>query len=180
MAPVKKDRSKIHIQTADMNSIQHPHINQPQKTNRVRVTKEFNFEIAHALWNYDGHCKNIHGHSYKLFVTVTGTPLNQPAHPKNGMLIDFGDLKKIVEETVVEPLDHAVILNVRSFSDKLKAVDQMFDKRFIVDYQPTCENMVIDIASRISARLPECLNLHSVKLHETASSFAEWYAADNS
>lgn len=176
---MKKNWRKIIIQPADMKPFQHSHTNQPQRTNRVRVTKEFNFEIAHALWNYDGLCKNIHGHSYKLFVTVTGTPLNQPDHPKNGMLIDFGDLKKIIEKTVVEPLDHAVILNARSFSDNLKAVDQMFDKRFIVDYQPTCENMVIDIASRISAKLPEGITLHSVKLHETGSSFAEWYAADN-
>jgi 6-pyruvoyltetrahydropterin/6-carboxytetrahydropterin synthase len=53
--------------------------------NKIRVSKEFHFEMAHALWNYDGPCKNIHGHSYKLIVTVIGTPLNDPNNPKNGM-----------------------------------------------------------------------------------------------
>ena len=145
----------------------------------VRVTKEFNFEIAHALWNYDGPCKNLHGHSYKLFVTVRGTPLDDPGDPKNGMVIDFGDLKHIVNEEVVEPLDHAVILNAEALKTDIDGIRQMFDKRFVVNYQPTCENMVVDIAKRIAKRLPPRLKLHSLKLHETGSSYAEWYASDN-
>ncbi|MFP4619996.1 MAG: 6-pyruvoyl trahydropterin synthase family protein [Bacteroidales bacterium] len=145
----------------------------------IRVTKEFNFEIAHALWNYDGPCKNLHGHSYKLFVTVMGTPIDDPSHPKNGMVIDFGDLKRIVNEEVVEPLDHAVILNAEAINQNIDNIRQMFDKRFVVDYQPTCENMVIDLAGRIAGRLPASLKLHSLKLHETGSSYAEWYASDN-
>lgn len=145
----------------------------------VRVTKEFNFEIAHALWNYDGPCKNLHGHSYKLFVTVRGTPLDDPGDPKNGMVIDFGDLKHIVNEEVVEPLDHAVILNAEALKTDIAGIRQMFDKRFVVNYQPTCENMVVDIAKRIAKRLPPRLKLHSLKLHETGSSYAEWYASDN-
>lgn len=145
----------------------------------IRVTKEFNFEIAHALWNYDGPCKNLHGHSYKLFVTVLGTPIDDPDNPKNGMVIDFGDLKRIVNEEVVEPLDHAVILNAEALKQNIAGIRQMFDKRFVVDYQPTCENMITDFAGRIAGRLPERLKLHSLKLHETGSSYAEWYASDN-
>ena len=49
----------------------------------------------------------------------------------------------------------------------------------MVDYQPTCENMVIDFAQKIQGALPENLKLHHIKLHETATSFAEWYASDN-
>ena len=59
----------------------------------VRISKEFNFDMAHALLGYDGLCKNIHGHSYTLVVTVTGAPVNDVNSPKNGMLIDFKDLK---------------------------------------------------------------------------------------
>lgn len=145
----------------------------------IRVTKEFNFEIAHALWNYDGPCKNLHGHSYKLFVTVMGSPINDPDNPKNGMVIDFGDLKDIVNEEIVEPLDHAVILNEEALKTNINGIPQMFDKRFVVNYQPTCENMVTDFARRIVNRLPQRLKLHSLKLHETGSSYAEWYASDN-
>lgn len=146
---------------------------------QVRVTKEFNFEIAHALWNYDGPCKNLHGHSYRLFVTVIGVPLDDTSNPKHGMVIDFGDLKEIVNEEIVEPLDHAVILNSAALTNDINRIGQMFDKLFVVEYQPTCENMVIDFAVRISRRLPSGLKLHSLKLHETASSFVEWYASDN-
>lgn len=145
----------------------------------IRVTKEFNFEIAHALWNYDGHCKNIHGHSYRLFVTVMGQPIQEEKSPKNGMVIDFGDLKKIVKQEVVDPMDHSLILNKQAVDEKFLNSSEMFEKRYIVNFQPTCENLVVDFAEKIKARLPERLKLHSLKLHETASSFAEWYAEDN-
>ena len=146
---------------------------------KIRVTKEFDFEIAHALWNYDGPCANIHGHSYRMFVTVIGEPIDDENNPKNGMVIDFGDLKQIVNQEIIHPLDHAIILSQKAF-DSLNCTDnQMFKKQYIVDYQPTCENMVVDFAQKILKKIPERLKLHSIKLHETATSFAEWYASDN-
>ena len=146
---------------------------------KIRVTKEFNFEIAHALWNYDGPCANIHGHSYRLFVTVIGEPIDDDQNPKNGMVIDFSDLKRIVNQEIVHPLDHAIILSQKAF-DSLNCLDnQMFKKQYIVDYQPTCENMVIDFAQKLLKKIPDRLKLHNIKLHETATSFAEWYASDN-
>ena len=147
--------------------------------NKIRVTKEFNFEIAHALWNYDGPCKNLHGHSYKLFVTLIGFPISDEADPKNGMVIDFGDLKQIVNQEIVDELDHAVILNSNAAANIPEEISQMFERRLIVDYQPTCENLVIDFAQRVKKRLPDRLKLFSLKLHETETSFAEWYASDN-
>ena len=66
--------------------------------NYIRVTKEFPFEMAHVLWNYDGPCKNVHGHSYRLFVTLSGFPTDNKDNPKNGMVIDFSDLKSIVKK----------------------------------------------------------------------------------
>jgi len=63
----------------------------------IRVTKEFSFEMAHVLWNYDGPCKNVHGHSYRLFVTLSGFPVDNQENPKNGMVIDFGDLKVLLK-----------------------------------------------------------------------------------
>jgi 6-pyruvoyltetrahydropterin/6-carboxytetrahydropterin synthase len=147
--------------------------------NKVRVTKEFNFEIAHALWNYDGLCKNIHGHSYRLFVTVIGTPTEDENNPKNGMVIDFGDLKAIVKKEIVNPLDHAIILNAKALQGSELDFNQMFEKKYIVNFQPTCENLVVDFAEKLRNKLPSNLKLHSMKLHETASSYAEWYASDN-
>ena len=77
----------------------------------IRITKIFNFETAHVLYNYDGKCKNMHGHSYKLFVTVKGAPIADSSHPKNGMVVDFSDIKKIVQEEIISQWDHGVLVN---------------------------------------------------------------------
>lgn len=146
--------------------------------NTIRITKEFNFEMAHALFGYDGPCKNVHGHSYQLSVTLKGKSIVDPGNPKLGMVIDFTDLKKIVKP-IVDELDHATILNATTEHKQLAEKNLLFSKLVLVDYQPTCENMLIDIASRIKNKLPETVHLHHLHLRETPSSYAEWYAEDN-
>ncbi|MBN2669433.1 MAG: 6-carboxytetrahydropterin synthase [Bacteroidales bacterium] len=146
---------------------------------KIRLTKEFRFEASHALWHYDGLCKNIHGHSYILQVTVIGEPNKNEGNPKLGMVMDFGDLKKIVKEEIVDSFDHSVILNGKAPHQDFTKVDEMFDRIHVLDYQPTCENMVEDFANKIKARLPKDVSLFSIKLYETATSYAEWYAEDN-
>lgn len=147
---------------------------------RIRITKQFSFETGHALYGYDGKCKNVHGHSYKLSVTVIGTPIEDATNVKFGMVIDFGDLKKIVKEEIVDQFDHATVFNQNTphieLADELKSRDHHV---ILVDYQPTSENMVIDFAQRISSRLPKNIQLFSLKLQETETSFAEWFASDN-
>jgi 6-pyruvoyltetrahydropterin/6-carboxytetrahydropterin synthase len=145
----------------------------------VRITKEFNFEMAHALWNYNGSCRNIHGHSYKLFVTIIGEPVSDQNNPHNGMLIDFSELKSLVRLNVIDLYDHSLVLFKNSPPELLNNVKQMFDKFHIVDFQPTCENLVIDIANRILEKLPDHLKLFSIRLNETATAYAEWYSGDN-
>ena len=145
----------------------------------IRITKEFNFEMAHALWNYNGLCKNIHGHSYKLFVTIIGEPINDAGNPHNGMLIDFGELKTLVKDNVINFYDHSLVLFRNSSPELLRSVSEMFEKFHIVDFQPTCENLALDIANRIQNKLPAALKLHSIRLNETATAFAEWHGADN-
>lgn len=147
----------------------------------IRITKQFNFETGHALYGYDGKCKNVHGHSYKLSVTVIGTPISDTSHVKLGMVIDFGDLKKIVKEEIVDPFDHATVFNKNT--PHMELANELMErghKVILADYQPTSENMVIDFSARITARLPKDIQLHSLKLQETDTSFAEWYAGDNS
>lgn len=132
--------------------------------------------MAHLLWKYDGLCKNVHGHSYILFVTVMGDIIEDKNNPKLGMVIDFGDLKRIVKEEIVDKLDHSVAVNQDGIVDHLN----LYSERIVtLPYQPTCENMVVDFAGRIRKRLPSNVSLYSIKLHETASSFAEWFASDN-
>lgn len=145
----------------------------------IRVTKEFSFEMAHALRNYDGPCKNIHGHSYRLFVTLAGTPQDGPDNPRNGMVIDFSELKDIVTLQIINVFDHSVTVSADYEKEKLDVFRSMFGNLIVVDYQPTCENLVADFAVRLKQNLPENVILHSLKLYETATSFAEWFASDN-
>ena len=145
----------------------------------IRITKEFRFEAAHALLGYDGPCSSIHGHSYELSVTVTGTPLADPGSPKIGMVMDFGDLKKIIRENIIDSFDHSLVLNKDYPADGAEKMDQLFCGVIWVDYQPTSENLLIDFAKRIRDVLPDGISLYSLKLRETANSYAEWYAGDN-
>ena len=145
----------------------------------IRVTKEFSFEMSHVLSGYDGPCRNVHGHSYRLFVTLAGTPFKDPGNPKKGMVIDFTDLKLIVRKEIINIFDHAVTIPSDFNSGKLEAFKKMFGNVIIVDYQPTCENLVADFAERIKKKLPDIVKLHSLRLYETATSYAEWFSSDN-
>lgn len=146
---------------------------------KIRITKSFSFETGHALYGYDGLCKNVHGHSYKLDVTVIGTPISDPNHVKYGMVIDFKDLKKIVIDEIVDVFDHATVFNKNTPHVALAAtLEESGHKVLLVDYQPTSEEMIIDFAAKIKAKLTHNIKLHHLRLQETATSFAEWYAAD--
>ena len=147
---------------------------------KIRITKKFRFEAAHALYGYDGKCKNIHGHNYKLFVTVIGSPTSDSSNVKFGMVMDFDDLKKIVKAEIIKEFDHSVIFNKNSPHKKL--ADDLIKnghKVVLADYQPTIEEMIIDFANKISSKLPCEIKLHSLKLEETETSYSEWFAADN-
>lgn len=144
----------------------------------IRLTKEFKFEMAHALKGYDGLCRNIHGHSYELLVTVTGIPEADTTSTKLGMIMDFGDLKKIVRKSIIDEFDHALVLN-RESADDFNVDAEMFGRTILVDYQPTSENMLIDFVGRLATRLPANVKLHHLLLRETVTSYAEWFASDN-
>ena len=147
--------------------------------NKVRLTKRFTFEMAHALLNYNGVCKNIHGHSYKLEVCVIGTPINKPVHAEDGLLIDFKELKQLVNNCIINEFDHSLVLNQQHEADLIDTLSGQFEKVIIVDYQPTCENLILDFATRIKETLGTGLALHHLKLHETETAFCSWFAADN-
>ena len=142
----------------------------------IRITKEFKFEMAHALHGYDGLCKNIHGHSYKLWVTIRGAVLNERTHKKDGMVMDFDVLKSFVRPAIIDKYDHSLILNANSPHAQIDF--SAFEKVFFLPYQPTSENLVNDFAQIIKNSLPKDIELFKVVLSETATSFAEWNSKD--
>ena len=99
----------------------------------IRITKKFKFEMAHALHGYDGLCKNIHGHSYKLWVTIKGEVKNQSGHVKDGMLMDFARLKDIIESQIIEKYDHSLVLNGNSSHAEIDL--SAFEKVYYLSYQ---------------------------------------------
>lgn len=144
---------------------------------KLRITKEFRFEGAHALMNYNGKCKNIHGHSYILYVTVVGEAKTDPNGPDNGMVIDFKLLKDIVNKNIIDKFDHALVLEEGTpLSNELSTE---YPNVYLTNFRPTTENLICFFAQAIKENLPQGINLYSLKLHETASSYIEWFSEDN-
>ena len=132
----------------------------------IRVTKEFSFGAARWLEGYDGACREIHGHSYRLFVTIKGEPSTDCFDPKQGMVMDFGLLKRIVNEQIISRLDHSFIMRRTEQGMQLKGMlSDYYGNIVMVDYQPTCENMLADFAERLLEALPDEVELYSLRLH---------------
>ena len=122
---------------------------------------------------YDGRCRNIHGHSYEMRVTIKGMPIDDPSSPKHGMVMDFGDLKKIVNEEIVDHYDHAFIINDQMPKDFIEEVKRHYERIIVLPYQPTTELMLLDFSKRIKKRLPQHVSLVKILLKETEGSYAE-------
>ena len=133
--------------------------------------------MAHALKHYSGKCENIHGHTYHLSVTVKGPVVAVADAPTDGMVMDFGDLKKIVQEKILDVFDHALVLNERD--QRKEGLGALSTKMILTPFQPTSENLILDFVERVRESLHEDVHLIRMKLRETSTSFAEWYAEDN-
>ncbi|MBE0663087.1 MAG: 6-carboxytetrahydropterin synthase [Bacteroidales bacterium] len=143
----------------------------------IRITKAFNFEMAHALKDHEGACRNIHGHTYELFVTIIGEPKAEDGHPANGMIMDFKDLKEIVNKNIVKLYDHAFVVSERSPWATDKGAQSC--KLIVLPFEPTSENLVAEYARILNEALPSDVKLHSLRLRETTTAYAEWFASDN-
>lgn len=133
----------------------------------ISITKEFTFEMAHRISNHPADCQHIHGHSYRLFVTVSADEIQD-----NDMLIDFKDLKRIVKDQVLTKFDHALVLKRNEENSKI--AESVGTKLFWMEYEPTVERLIDFIRQEIQASLEKPVFLKRLKLYETASSFGEW------
>ncbi len=134
--------------------------------------------MAHALPGYDGACRHIHGHSFRLEVCVVGEPIQEPGHPKNGMVMDFKALKDLVNEAFIKKYDHALVLPDTTAPQVVEGIQQHFGNVLTLPFQPTCENMIAVCVEALRPKMPTGVQLRSVRLSETASSFAEWSVED--
>ena len=116
---------------------------------KTSITKQFKFEAAHSPPNHDGKCRNLHGHSYVLEVTVSGEIIQGGI--KDGMVMDFADLSEIVECEIISQWDHQFLNDILPFTT-------------------TAENLATECFQRIEAK---GVNVTKIKLWETAKSFVE-------
>lgn len=152
-------------------------MNLPTRLPTIRITKSFTFETSHALPSHEGPCRNIHGHSYRLYVTVSGKPKVDTSSGSDGMVIDFTELKSIVQEHVVKPLDHTLVLSAAD-KERFPGIDQSTHTLYL-PFSPTCEMLLVYIREIVAKQLPSGVNLKTIRLEETATSFAEWHCEDN-
>jgi 6-pyruvoyltetrahydropterin/6-carboxytetrahydropterin synthase len=144
----------------------------------VRLTKSFSFEMAHLLPSHTGLCRNIHGHSYKLSVTVRGNVKKSSGKPDDSMVMDFAFLKKLVKAEVVEHFDHALVVPVTEIELIAESVKKDY-KLVVFQHPPTCERLILWIVQQLTVKFPVGIDLVSVKLQETKDSYAEWHLSDN-
>lgn len=115
---------------------------------KVSVTKIFSIDSAHKLIDYNGACENLHGHTYKLEVTVTAEV------DVYGFIIDFNILKDVVKDHIISKIDH------KYFND-------------IFDFNPTCEHVAMWIWDRLEEQLHKNgVKMEKLVLWETPTSFA--------
>jgi 6-pyruvoyltetrahydropterin/6-carboxytetrahydropterin synthase len=138
----------------------------------ISITKIFRFETAHAIHQYQGSCKNIHGHSYELHVTVKEkVPVDGYVNGL-GIIIDFKELKALVQSHMVKTLDHKLLLSKAYLAANEHIL--LSEEVVVFEKEPTAENILIFARDQIASSLPAHIELHSLKLWETRDSYAEW------
>ena len=135
------------------------------------VTKRVRFDAAHVLTNHQGLCKNLHGHTYRVDVSVAGDGASD-------MVMDFKDLKRIATETICDRFDHAFIYNTASAGEcEIAAVVEKHGMRTVaIPFRSTAENLAKHFHSLLSVQIPPPLSIVAVKVWETADSCAEYRA----
>ena len=134
----------------------------------ITVTKTVKFDAAHVLTNHQGLCKNLHGHTYRVDVSVA-----QAEDDGRDMVIDFKDLKTIANEVICDRFDHAFIYNTESAGEKeIAAVVEKNGMRTVaIPFRSTAENLAKMFYNELKSRVP---GLSAVKVWETVDSCAEF------
>lgn len=139
---------------------------------KLTATKSFTFEAAHFLNGHLGKCGNIHGHSYALEVTISSRGLVEDG-PMKGMIHDLGDIKVIVNEAILNDLDHALLVEHMDWAPASLDVGygcQPFANVYVLGFPPTTELLALHISEKLEEALQDIpVQLESVRLQETHS-----------
>lgn len=142
----------------------------------VSITKILRFEAAHVIHGHSGGCGHIHGHSYELHVTIA-LAQSLPGYIDGlGMVFDFKELKKLMNDNVIGLLDHKLLVSKMHLEVSGLSFSQ--DEMLVLDAEPTAENLLIFINEKATGLLPEQVKLSVLRLWETRDSYAEMRLED--
>jgi len=147
---------------------------------KTEITRRLEFDAGHRIPHHGGHCKHIHGHRYVIEVTVLGDVLNHQGHGDDGMVLDFGDIKKITNELIVEQWDHGFLVAKEDEMVVNFLATIPGHKTIVLDCIPTVENLA-QTAFKIlepvfKERFYGRLNLSRVRIYETPNCWADVHA----
>ena len=148
--------------------------------NKISISKEYSWSMAHMLADHKGKCVNIHGHTYVMQVEIEREDngvINAPGTTDHGMVMEFDDLKKVINDLIVEPLDHAFIYWTDSTDELEHSIASLLKKHHRklvnINYRPTAENLAADFLNRINEHLSsDPVRVKELILWESATSFA--------
>jgi len=147
----------------------------------IRITKEFTWCMAHMLANHKGKCRNIHGHTYKMEVEVKrfeGDVLVRPGETDHGMVLEFNDVKAIINDLIVEKLDHAFLYwkdSTDPMEHEIASILRKYDRKMVeIDYRPTAEEMAISFKKEIETKIKDLgVYVSSLIVWESPTSYAK-------
>ena len=146
----------------------------------IQITKSIEWDMGHRVPNHRSKCRNPHGHRYRMELTLTGNIIRTPGDSSEGMVLDFGDIKKIMMNEIHDVLDHGFMIyehdQILADFFALKASEHF--KVIMVPFVPTVENISNWCYQRLSKSLPENVWIYNVRLYETPNSWADCNTQD--
>lgn len=132
----------------------------------MKIAKEFKWEMGHRLPFHEGKCRNLHGHSYRCMIELTGQP------DKNGMLLDYYELKKIVDP-IIDKMDHSFMVFDKDL-ELIEMLDKLGSNKLVVNFESTAENICVYLLNEVrKSSLPSNVESIKVRVLETDNTYAE-------
>jgi 6-pyruvoyltetrahydropterin/6-carboxytetrahydropterin synthase len=151
------------------------------KTPAISITRRLEFDSGHRIPNHDGQCRHLHGHRYAIEVTLTGEVADHPGKADDGMVLDFGDIKRLTNQYVVDLWDHAFLVAKEDESLVAFLASLPNHKTVIMEHVPTVENLANAAFAILQPVFTKAfggrLELSSIRLYETPNCWADVHPA---
>lgn len=147
------------------------------KKSAISITRRLEFDSGHRIPNHHGQCRHLHGHRYAIEVTLTGEVADHPGKPDDGMVLDFGDIKLLTKQYVVDLWDHAFLVAKEDKSVVNFLATLPNHKTVIMDHVPTVENLANAAFSILQPVFSKAfagrLELSALRIYETPNCWAD-------